>query len=775
MSQPQMQARRQGRGLWPIDTTRYDRSPLLTALEQEALKRLLADWGDKERCTVPKNLECRLLRLLQPVYDILGALGVQRRSCLVSIQAICRGMHAHRTAYWAWPEEEWAALLTSLFLRYPRGYANANANRQPRYQLLVLAYCIGPQTDFWLPFLTEISPLAFAHLLFGEALLETAIRQLTSVLGRWGYRAEAKGARTLLRTTVVEIFLASRSAHLEQVTYALLDSLHEKLTPQSKRAILERVSKALAQLGIIEAPLLSSQEMRKLLPEQRNTDGVDPEWVQWCLEWYRFSDLTSKVKWRYVGKLFQTGRWLAHMHPEVISPHQWTSKLAAEYVAAVDQMNVGDFGIPEYCTQLKGRVGTPLSARTKDQQLAVMRAFFRDMQEEPLDVPRRFDPVRAFGTPRTIRDQLFPNPRDLDPLLWAKLVHAALNLTEEDLPHTKPGALHYPLALVRAVAAVWVYSGLRSDEIIRLRLGCIRGPREDVMVPETGEVLPKEATCFLTVPTNKTTATFQKPVNPIVGHRINEWERVRASDQPACGDRKTGTKMEYLFAHRGKSLGKEYLNKTLIPLLCERAGIPRADERGAITSHRARATLATLLYNAPEGLSIFELMQWLGHKDPGTTQHYARVKPTRLAAAYSKAERNSRLVEALVDTKADVTGKVNVYYVLGEHGLCGNPDWASCLYRMACIKCPFFVPKDQSRLIEASRTVKRFMEVVELSEEELAAVQDDYHKLEAAVERTQHVAPPTVLRRRAKGATSRGIPLTVLNTHPGSGEEQHLA
>ena len=222
-------------------------------------------------------------------------------------------------------------------------------------------------------------------------------------------------------------------------------------------------------------------------------------------------------------------------------------------------------------------------------------------------------------------------------------------------------------------------------------------------------------------------------------------------------------------------LGKEYLNKTLIPLLCERAGIPRADERGAITSHRARATLATLLSNAPEGLSIFELMQWLGHKDPGTTQHYARVKPTRVAVAYSKAERNSRLVEALVDTKADVTGKVNIYYVLGEHGLCGNPDWASCLYRMACIKCPFFVPKDQARLIEASRTVKRLMEVVELTEEELAAVQDDYHKLEAAVERAQQVARPTVLRRRAKGATSRGIPLTVLNTPTGSGEGQHLA
>lgn len=202
----------------------------------------------------------------------------------------------------------------------------------------------------------------------------------------------------------------------------------------------------------------------------------------------------------------------------------------------------------------------------------------------------------------------------------------------------------------------------------------------------------------------------------------------------------------------------------IIPLLCAKAGIPRADEHGSITSHYARATLATLLYNTPKGLSILELMQWLGHKDLKTTQHYTRITPTKLAAAYSKAERNSQLIEALVDTKADLNGDVNIYYVLGDHGLCGNPDWATCLYRMACIKCPFFVPKDQAQLIAASKTVKRFMEAVELTDEELAAVQDDCNKLEAAAQRTQHLPIPTTLRRWAKGAKSRGIPLAVLNS-----------
>ncbi len=186
MSQSHMQVTSQAKGVWPIETTRYDRSAELTALEQEALNHLLAEWGDKQRYTVPKALARQLLRLLQPLYDIQDTLGIQRRSCSSVWSAVCRRMQEHKTAYWAWSEHEWSALLTSLFLRYPRGYANAKANRQPRYQLLAIAYCLGPQTDFLLPFFKEISPLAFAHLLFGEELLDTAITRIAEVLLTWG-------------------------------------------------------------------------------------------------------------------------------------------------------------------------------------------------------------------------------------------------------------------------------------------------------------------------------------------------------------------------------------------------------------------------------------------------------------------------------------------------------------------------------------------------------------------------------------------------------------
>jgi integrase len=748
-----------------INMNHYDRQPNLSEMERLALVQALRHCLGRRKRQLPRDSEQQLARLILPLHDILSQiLSIQTDCCTFSIQIMLSGMNEYALPYWAWSEEQWVSLLTAAFQHFCQQYVQGSVTGI-RQQLVIFSYVLGPQTDFCLSFLGEQTfARSVADLFFGPQRIEEATMRIGTLLSSWGYETETSRCRKLLTNALAEVFLANRNPFLENVSFDLLQTRREKTMPH-KRQILERISKALVYLGILETSLPSAKEMSRVPPSHMDAGAVAPQWVEWCLQWHHFSPLEPQTKRSYLLKLFRTGRWLAERYPEVTTPHQWDSWLAAEFVATVDQMKEGDFSSPDVVEEQK-LSGKPLAAVTKRGFLAVMRTFFREMQEAPHNVPRRFDPTRAFRTPGAIQRQIGPNPRDLDPFLWAKLVHAALELTEEDLPQSGRGMRQYPFGLVRAIAAVWVYSGLRSDEIVRLTVGCIRWQREDVTVPETGEILPREAVCFLTVPVNKTTSAFQKPVNPILGRRVNEWERVRASNQPPQCDRKTGTIVEYLFSHRGHVIGQQYLNARLIPSLCEKAGIPKEDERGAITSHRARATLATLLYNAPDGLSIFDLKQWLGHKDVSSTQHYARVKPTKLAVIYANAERNSRLVEALVDTKADANGEVKVYYVLGDHGLCGNPDWASCLYRMACIKCPFFVPKEQVQLIAASKTVKRFMEVVELTDEELLAVQDDSSKLEEAVERTKRLPAPTLLRRRAKGTQNRGIPLTVFQVSP---------
>jgi integrase len=112
--------------------------------------------------------------------------------------------------------------------------------------------------------------------------------------------------------------------------------------------------------------------------------------------------------------------------------------------------------------------------------------------------------------------------------------------------------------MVRAIAVVWCFATLRRDEIVRLRVGCVRWQQEDVMIPETGKVLPKDAACFLNIPVNKTNTAYTKPVHPLVGKRINNWEAVRPREQPHAPDKKTNEAVQFLFSYRGKRIAKTY-------------------------------------------------------------------------------------------------------------------------------------------------------------------------------------------------------------------------
>lgn len=76
--------------------------------------------------------------------------------------------------------------------------------------------------------------------------------------------------------------------------------------------------------------------------------------------------------------------------------------------------------------------------------------------------------------------------------------------------------------------------------------------------------------CLPSVPLDKTSTAFVKPVDYLV-------RKVIAA--------------QIVFRWRGLSIGRTYLNYTLIPMLCRKAGLAEADARGMITRHRARATI----------------------------------------------------------------------------------------------------------------------------------------------------------------------------------------
>jgi hypothetical protein len=276
---------------------------------------------------------------------------------------------------------------------------------------------------------------------------------------------------------------------------------------------------------------------------------------------------------------------------------------------------------------------------------------------------------------------------------------------------------------------------------------------------------------LLDVPTHKTGASFTKPVDPLVGDAIGFWEALRP-DQPLMIDRKTGERVAMLFCFRGRSLQTGYFNKTLIPILRRKAGLPLEDARGRITSHRARATIASQLYNAKEPMTLFELQACLGHRSPEATQHYARITPTTLAKAYRDAgyfARNVRTVEVLIDREAVQNGAAASgtpwqYFDLG-HGFCTYSFFEQCPHRMACARCDFYVPKDstKSQLLEARGNLQRMLAQIPLTDDERAAIEDGTAAVERLLENLKNVATPAGPTPRELSHAESFIPLEQLN------------
>ena len=426
------------------------------------------------------------------------------------------------------------------------------------------------------------------------------------MLAEWGYQL-GQDNDLLLPLVACQLFLLNRSPHAEDLSTELFDRVRgDGLLNGAQLNCLYALQRAVAVLGFCDPP-------RHLIGgHSAKATGGAPEWEQWVDRWHATSTLTARTRRNVRSRLLKVGRWLAAEQPEAADPAAWTRQTCAAWVAALDRMVVGDY--VQRTAGLKDRVGKPLEAGSKEGLLSAVRGFFADCQEWEW-LPRRFDPLRALATPRTITALLGPDPRVIADEVWAKLLWAGLNLEQGDLPVTNAGHF-YPLGLVRAVTLTWLFGGLRSDEIARLRLGCVRWQHDGTAIPgDSSQILARDAVCLLDVPTNKTGTAFTKPVDPILGHALDAWQALRPS-QPHLVDRRTGEQIDPLFAIRARRVCTHYINNTVIPMLCRKAGVPAADIRGNITSHQARSTIASQLYNAKEPMTLFELQAWLGHRSP---------------------------------------------------------------------------------------------------------------------------------------------------------------
>jgi integrase len=718
---------------WPIDVSRYDRNADLSAVERAMLDRL----AYRTQGLWPRRAYTELDRLLRPLHDAMDAVGLEGAARRSALRPMVVAMARTGRPFWGWSDDDWREVLG------PR----SRRQRLLAFRYLLCGFARPGDLPVW------YDRYGFAARVFGQAPVDVAVGRVTAVLLGWGYRERNLAA--VLRMPLCEALLRNRSPRLEDLTPEVLDAALGGSAPERYRLGAALAGRALLHLGLIDRLPAAASALSQRPETPAAWEGVPAEWLRWCLRWRETSTLAPSARTRRLYAMLQAGRWLARTHPEVTSPAQWTRELAAEFVAAVDRMTVGQYAVRAWSGGGPAARGKPLRPRAKHGILTSVRAFLRECHEWGW-LTLRFDPRRALATPRSILALIAPDPRVIADDVWAKLLAAGLRLREEDLPAVifrgqgvRAGPW-YPAEMVRAVALVWLFAGLRSDEIRRLRVGCVRWQRGDAQVPGTDEVLPRDAVCLLDVPTNKGAPPFTKPVDRVVGEAIGLWERVRLA-QPDHVDAKAGEVVQVLFAHRGKPIARTYINKALIPILCRKAGVPERDARGGITSHRARSTIASQLFNAKEPMTLFELQDWLGHRSPGATQHYAKVAPTKLAKAYADAgyfARNVRAIEVLVDQRAVRSGAAAAgapwkYYDLG-HGYCTYDFYAQCPHRMACARCSFYVPKDSSRaqVLEGKANLARLREEMPLTDDELAAVEDGVALHTSLVERLADLPTP---------------------------------
>jgi integrase len=727
-----------------------EQDPALTLLERDALARVAA----LGHPVIHARNRRALARLIDPIDVVSVGWGPHLTASARNLLLL--ETHRLQHAYWAWPAEAWAYFITT---------ATAEDRRRRQAHLAAIGYLLAGHRR--LHHDVKVQKLgALTDFVFGGGAVDPALSQVSEMLKKWEV---APADPHQMRGAVFDALLSAGSPHLKDVTLELLQELvAANGAAASRRRGLFKMSRVLAAHGMIPEPLVTNHEKRG--PWAETLESVPADWRNQVLRWRNLSTHEPATLRTMTAQLLVAGRWAAEKHPDAVHPQRWTRDIAAEYVADTVTAVGGQWAGH---SRNKSRDGQPLGVRSKAGRIDAVRGFFCDLIEWEWIEPR-FDPRRVLSLPLSIRAGIGPNPRIIDDAAWAKLMAAGLTLTADDLraygtPSARASGWHanyYPIDMVRALVGVWLFAGCRIDEIRRLERDCIRWDEStDERTGETYKI------CLLHVPPNKTSGAFTKPVDPLVGELIEAWQAVRPP-QPDIADRKTNQRRQHLFCYRAQLVGKAYLNDRLIPILCAKAGIPETDSRGALTSHRARATIATQLLNARDPLSLADLQQWLGHKHAASTRHYAAILQRTLSAAYNKADyfaRNVRTIQVLIDRESILTGAATgggqpwKYYDLGD-GYCSYDFFAKCPHRLACARCPFYLPKESSggQLLAVKDGIEQMLEQLDLTDDEREALEGDRNAVAALAERLANTPTPAGPTPNELGGNSAFVSLTAV-------------
>ncbi|MGI4734865.1 MAG: tyrosine-type recombinase/integrase [Janthinobacterium lividum] len=553
---------------------------------------------------------------------------------------LLKEMHARQTTLWAWDTKLWLETVGTTQHDFTHRHGDFHAERQlprlnPRHQLINCAYLLGDVAIH--RFITDCQLVASARSIFGHERVRATQDAVGAKLAEVGIKhLNISG----LRGCTAWALLLNRSCVLKELTREVLEEVYQLSAPfKGLQQGCLALGQALQRAGILSQPLSAAPPPAppRPAPRPKPTDTLPVAWKELIETWSKLTYGQARTVRSQRSRIAKAGRWAAAVFPRAAKPDQWTAGMAKAFVEAVRTMKVGDWNHGH--TPRKGtRWGEALRPAVQVQIIQAVRCFFTLCKATATEhslaacttecqatrlLPDAFEPAIFLKTPSDLLAACGPDPKVIDWDTWTRLEQAGLSLTQADLPRPAelPKGYHaettYPLELVRALAAVWLFAGLRRDEIRRLPIGCTQflPALQHPTHPAAG---PARRIVNLRVPANKSGGPFDKAVDVRLAPALKAWERRRRAllspqeQQP-----------ELLFVWQGRPLSVNYLNQVLIPLLCRKAGLSNYDARGRITCHRGRATLATQLYQI--GVPLRHVQHWLGHQSPRSLVYYLQT------------------------------------------------------------------------------------------------------------------------------------------------------
>lgn len=747
----------------PVAPEDYDRSPL-TSAERWALE-LSAVYGfgcHSKESIAAKNM---LARFETPIADVFRLRHRGRCSALLSeVQILLRReMHRRQKMFWDWSPSEWIDLLCptpALFWeRYQRRQVKC-----VRVALMDVAYLLGEVTDLR-PVGMALNVSMSANAYFGTDLMAQQCNMVLANLAGKGYRDQGSSA-TQIRRCLSTLFILNRSPYLEALSAELLDEVTQG--SGSLFPVYRRIALALEELDLLPA----RPRNVSTLPKSFDSSGMAHEWYEFCMTWYEHAvDLSPNQRVAYTRRILTVGRWLHQHFPQVRTPEQWTEDLALRFQSDlcswVGGQYAGDKG--KELLKAKGKAGAPLQALGITSYLSTLRRYFTDLSKRPHAVGNAkagrikldFTPSEAFATPKQIRRTVDrAAPRDIDLRVWARLTIAAATLSPNDLPQ---GA-QYPLSFYRALGLVWVTAARRPNEIERLRLDCVREDWDPEMLDEdnhpveriaasaskshetqegAGEKVPR--IYYLHIPAGKTKGPFWIWIPDYVAEAINAWKGERPRNQQKMLDRKDQEYVDYLFCFKDSQVGSPFINQSLIPTLCAKAGVDVGDAKGRITGHRGRSTRLTLLRN--NGVGLDDLAEYAGHADTRTIRRYAAQNPIHLHRIIKGADDLSRVIGGVVDVQVAAKGLPALRWFIGYDAdgqpmYCANQVYHTCPHRLDCVKCGMFIGGEKARLLHEGENTLPIESKVPMTPIEKCVVDGDQAGAEACRVALQQIPAP---------------------------------